>query len=50
MTGDRSTVWEIPIVVEGAERVGRLGSGAVLVLTLTNTTGKESLKKTLDFK
>jgi hypothetical protein len=41
---------EIPIVVEGAERVGRLASGAVLVLTLTNTTGQESLKKILDFK
>lgn len=41
---------EIPIVVEGAERVGRLGSGAVLVLALTNTTGQESLKKILDFK
>jgi GWxTD domain-containing protein len=41
---------DIPIVVEGAERVGRLGPGAVLVLTLTNATGKESLKKSLDFK
>lgn len=41
---------QIPIVVEGAERVGRLGSGAVLVLALTNTTGQESLKKILDFK
>ena len=42
--------WEIPIVVEGAERVGRLGGGAVLDVRLTNVTGKESLKKTLDFK
>ena len=42
---------EIPVVVEGAERVGRLGRGRdVLIITLTNTTGKESLKKTLDFK
>jgi GWxTD domain-containing protein len=41
---------EIPLVVEGAERVGRLGSGAVLALTLTNTTGRESMKKILDFK
>jgi GWxTD domain-containing protein len=41
---------EIPVVVEGAERVGRLGLGAVLVVSLTNATGKESSKKTLDFK
>jgi len=41
---------EIPVVVEGAERVGRLGPGAVLVVTLTNDTGKESAKKALDFK
>jgi len=40
----------IPIAVEGAERVDRLGPGAVLLLTLTNATGKESLKKTMDFK
>ena len=43
--------WEIPIVVEGAERVGRLGGGRdVLTITLTNATGKESSKKALDFK
>jgi GWxTD domain-containing protein len=41
---------EIPVVVEGAERVGRLGPGAALVVALTNATGKESSKKTLDFK
>jgi hypothetical protein len=41
---------EIPVVVEGAERVGRLGPGAVLIVALTNATGKESSKKTLDFK
>lgn len=41
---------EIPVVVAGADLVGRLGPGAVLVVTLTNATGKESLKRTLDFK
>ena len=43
--------WEIPILVEGADKVGRLGQGQdVLVITLTNVTGNEILKKTMDFK
>jgi GWxTD domain-containing protein len=42
---------ELPILVEGADKVSRLGGGrAVLVIMLTNTTGKEILKKTMDFK
>jgi GWxTD domain-containing protein len=50
MTGKKHRL-ELPIVVEGAERVGRLGLGKdVLVITLTNATGNEFLKKTLDFK
>jgi GWxTD domain-containing protein len=50
MTGTKYR-WEIPIVVEGAERVGRLGRGRdALAITLTNATGKESSKKALDFK
>jgi len=41
---------EIPVEVAGADRAGRLGPGAVLDVRLTNLTGKESLKRTLDFK
>ena len=41
---------EIPVVAEGAERAGHQGPGAVLVVALTNATGKESSKKTSDFK
>lgn len=42
---------ELPILVEGADKVGRLGRGRdILVIILTNSTGKEIYKKTMDFK
>jgi hypothetical protein len=50
MTGKKYRL-ELPILIEGADKVSRLGRGKdVLVITLTNATGKEFLKKTIDFK
>jgi GWxTD domain-containing protein len=42
---------EIPILVEGKDKVDRLGPGKdALVITLTFSTGHEVFKKTMDFK
>jgi len=42
---------EIPILVEGRDKVDRLGAGKdALVITLTFSTGHEVFRKTMDFK
>lgn len=43
--------WELPIVIRDPEKIGRLGGGgATLTVTLINTTGSETRKKTLEFR
>jgi len=50
MTGKKYRV-EIPIVIEGGDKVGRVGEGKdALLITLTFSTGHEIYKKTMDFK
>lgn len=47
----KSYAIEIPIAVEAADDLGRLGSGPVYVsVTLTNKTGNEVAKKLLEFR
>lgn len=47
----KSYAIEIPIAVETAEDLGRLGSGPVYVsVTLTNATGNEVARKLLEFR
>jgi GWxTD domain-containing protein len=42
---------EMPILVEGRDKIERLGAGKdALVITLTFSTGHEVFKKTMDFK
>lgn len=43
--------WELPIIIRDPEKIGRLGGGgATLTVTLINTTGSETRKKTLEFR
>jgi GWxTD domain-containing protein len=50
MTG-KKYIMDIAIKIQDEEKIGRLSQGgSFLYITLTNTTGNEVLKKTLEFK
>ncbi len=50
MTG-KKYVMDIAIKIQDEEKIGRLGQGgSFLHITMTNTTGNEVLRKTLEFK
>jgi len=49
--GGKDFVHEFPFLIDEAQKVGRLGTGKdQFILSLSNRTGGETLKKTLEFK